>query len=104
MNCKKLTDSTATDRIAPMRDEFRQGLEHEAALAKGQMRNNQVVRLIGTSRPQDDIEVEDPRPPPSAWTAAEAAFHALEQRQELVRPKIRLDQSCRIGERTTGGS
>jgi hypothetical protein len=54
--------------------------------------------------PQDDVEVEHPRPPASTAPPAEVVFDRLEASEHCGRLEVALNQDDGIGEITTGSA
>src|SRR4051812_38992776 len=99
---EQLTRGAAADRIPPVRGQLGQRLEHEGAVAKAGVGDDQARRLERPSGPEDDVEVEDAWPPSPAGAAAEASLDRLEPREQGGRILAALDDRHGIGEGAAG--
>ncbi len=76
---KKLSCAQSTDWITPIPRNLRNGSQHKSAFAKRRVRNCKVRHSISPAIPQHDVEIEDPRAPAPAHTAAaKTVFNALQ--------------------------
>jgi hypothetical protein len=89
---------------APVGCDRRQGGEDEASLLQLRVRDRQPPRAKFSPAPQNEVEVEDPRPPALPRPAAERAFDRLEPAQHRRRLEPAFDQRHGVGEIAAGAA
>ena len=100
----ELSHGQAADGVAPVGDELGKRVEHEAALAKGRVGDEQALPGPGAAGPEQDVEIEHPGPPAPPRAPPEVSFDALEPGEKLVWGQTRREDQHRIGEAAAGRS
>jgi hypothetical protein len=82
----------------PARGNGGERLEHESALGDLRMGDREPARAPIAPAPQDNVEVENARPPAATAAAAKIALDGLEAPQHPGWVEVAFDERHRIGE------
>ena len=99
---RKLPRSPPCER--PARRDRGQGLDDKGTGASRRVRHDELARAPLASAPADNVEIEHPASPATAWAPAEIALDLLEPAQNGGRSEPAFDQGHAIGELPPGSA
>lgn len=93
-----MADRKSGHGVAPARRNGKQRRQYEVPLAKSRVGNAQRAAVPATPGPQDDVDVQPPRPPAPEPLAAQSALYRLQAGKHLFGRQGTLHQHRAIDE------